>query len=200
MSIKEKFNKRKEYDSLNNNFSFPELPSLYTNYYLDSWYVSPFYGKVDTLGIPVIPNLSSILYCTFTTDKKPIQALEPFKNFFFPFREQYEEKYAIGSFTKSSKFFKKTIPPVKGFINNNTEYEEKIKNIYSLFVQYLISNNLFNKIKNYDEFSNELLVYIKSSGTYFTRAGYVESYDYSSLHTGLSVDIYDSTSSKVGNI
>ena len=57
-------------------------------------------------------------------------------------------------------------------------------------------NSGVNKIKTYDDFSNELLIYIKSSGAYFTRAGYVESYDYSSLHTGLAVDIYDSTSSK----
>jgi len=122
MSIKEKFIKRKEYEDLNNNFEYPKSSSLYTEYYLDSWNISPFYGKVDTLGIPIMPNIVSIKYCSYGADKNKVSVLEPVNNFFFPFREQYLEYYSIGSINKNSPYYKKDIPPIKGYLNGNLEY------------------------------------------------------------------------------
>lgn len=194
-SIKDTFNKRKEYAELNGIFQFPQLPSLYTGYYLDSWEVSPFYGKVDTFGIPIVPNLSEVKYCSYGSDENIVQALEPVQNFFFPFREQYAEFYAIGAINKSSKYFKKDIPPVKGFIDGSEEYRQKIQELYQNFVQYLLDSNKFNSIKNYDQFTNELLNYVKTRDLYITRAGYVESTDYSLLHTGLALEIYQELTS-----
>lgn len=193
--IKDKFLKRKEYLDLNNNFEYPKLPSLYTNYYLDSWEVSPFYGKVDTLGIPVMPNLNQIKYCSYAKDKDKVQIIEPFSNFYISFREQYLEYYAIGAINKGSSYFSSDIPPLKGYINGHIEYEQKIKELYSNYIQYLVTNNKLNNIKNYDNFIFELLSYIKSNNLYLTRAGYVESYDYSLLHTGLAVEILKESSS-----
>ena len=51
--------------------------------------------------------------------KEKVLVIEPFNNFFIPFREQYADYYSIGAINKSSIFFKKDIPPVKGFINGN---------------------------------------------------------------------------------
>ena len=195
MSIKDKFEKRKEYDELNSGFNYPTGSFLYTNYYLDSWYTTPLYGKVDTLGIPIMPNLSSIKYCSYGYDKDNVQALEPLNNFFFPLREQYTQYYSIGSFNKSSKFYKKDIPPVRGFINGEVEYQSKVKDLYSNFVQHLIDSNKLNSTKNYDLFIDELLNYIYNNNLYITRAGFVESLDYSILHTGLSVEIFKESSS-----
>ena len=194
-SIKDTFIKRKEYIELNNNFQYPDLPSLYTSYYLDSWEVSPFYGKVDTFGIPVMPNLKQIKHCSYANDKNKVTVLEPFNNFYLPFREEYLDNYAIGAINKGSAYFSKDIPPVKGFINGNLEFEQKIKNLYSNYVQFLISNNKINYIKNFEDFTFELLNYVKTNNLYLTRAGYVESYDYSLLHTGLAVEIIDQKSS-----
>lgn len=195
MSIKEKFIKRKEYEELNNNFEYPKSSSLYTEYYLDSWNISPFYGKVDTLGIPIMPNLTSIKYCSYGADKNKVSVLEPVNNFFFPFREQYLEYYSIGSINKNSPYYKKDIPPIKGYLNGNLEYQEKIRELYTNFVQFLIDTNKFNYIINYDLFIKELINYIKIKELYFTRAGYVESYDYSLLHTGLAIEIHKESSS-----
>lgn len=194
-SIKDTFNKRKDFADLNTIFESPKLPSLYTSYYLDSWEVSPFYGKVDTFGIPVVPNLSAIRYCSYGTDKDIVQALEPVLNFFLPFREQYSEFYAIGSINKSSKYFKKDIPPLRGYINGNDDYKQKVEQLYQNFVQYLLDSNKFNFIKNYEDFTLELINYVKTRDLYFTRAGYVESTDYSLLHTGLAVEIYKGSAS-----
>jgi len=194
-TIKETFEKRKKYDEANTLFEPPTLPSLYTNYFLDSWNISPFYGKVDTLGIPVIPKTSLVRYCSYGNDKIKVLGLQPVTDFFFSLREQYLEYYAIGAFNKNSSYLKKDIPPVKGFINSSLEFPEIIQSLYSDFVQYMISKNKFNSIKNYEDFILELLSYIKIRDLYFTRAGYVESTDYSLLHTGLALEIYNQTSS-----
>lgn len=207
MAIKDIFAKRKEYDELNNTFKFPSLPSLYTKYYLDSWYVSPFYGKVDTFGIPIMPTLSKIKYCSYGSDKNRVLVLQPVVDYFLSFREQYLDAAASGVISKN-KYFKQDIPPVSGFINGHEEYQDKINNLYADFTDYLqnrtgtslspgISSLVrkFNSIKNYSDFINELLNYVKFTNSYITRAGYVESLDYSLLHTGLAVQIYRESSS-----
>lgn len=193
--IVDTFKKRKEYDDANFNFIPPNLPSYYTGYYIDTWSVSPFYGKVDTKGVPVIPRESAIRFCTYGTDKQQVSALQPVLEFFFPMREEYKKFYALGSFNANSLYYKNDIPPIRGHINSNIDYPEKIKNLYENFVDYLLEFKKFNKIKNYDDFLNELLIYIKYKNTYITRAGYVESTDYSTLHTGLAIDIFDGNGS-----
>jgi hypothetical protein len=195
MSIKEKFSIRKEYKNLNDNFNYPENSSFYTEYYLDSWSLSPFYGKVDTLGIPVIPNASSIKYCSYGSDKTKVLALEPVSNFFFPLREQYLQYYSVGSINKSSQYYGKDIPPLRGYQDGNLGYQQKIKDLYSNFIQYINLYNKSNSIRNFDSFIIELENYIKIKELYFTRAGYVESYDYSLLHTGLAIELYKGISS-----
>ena len=217
MPIKDIFEKRKNYDELNERFKYPKLPSLYTKYYLDSWYTFPLYGKVDTLGIPVMPNLSKLKYCSYGVDKNKVLVLQPMVDYFLSFREQYLDYASAGAINPNvvnqvravqSKYFGKDIPPIRGCVNGHVEYQEKMNDLYSNFISYLQNktrssssstvNSLrrkFNTIKNYDDFINELMVYIKTKNLYITRAGYVESLDYSLLHTGLAVDIYKESSS-----
>lgn len=189
--IAEKFKKRKEYDGLNPNFSFPNLPSLYTNYYIDTWSISPFYGKVDTKGIPVIPRYDLTRYCTYGTDSDQISVLQPVTDFFFPLRTEYRKYYAFGAINKGSRFFKNDLVPVKGYRNPDLEYFEIIKRFFFNFTDYLQEFKKLNEIKTYEDFLNELIIYVKNKNLYITRAGYVESYDYSLLHTGLALDIFD---------
>lgn len=190
-AIKDTFKKRKEYDSSNPNFNLPENNSLYTKYYLDTWNISPFYGKVDTLGIPVVPKPAFLRFCTFGNDPEQFLVLQPVLNFFFPLRQEYEKFYILNAFNKNSKFYKNKLAPKRAFIDSNQEYYEFLQRVYRDFVDYLLGINKFNSIKNYDDFINELLVYIKAENKYLTRAGYVESYDFSILHTGLGIDIYN---------
>ena len=189
--ISEKFKKRKEFDEANPNFAYPDLPSLYTKYYIDTWNVSPLYGKVDTKGIPVIPRYNLTRYCSYGTDKTQVSALQPVLEFFFPLRSEYQKHYSLGSINKGSKYFKDDLPPVRGLIDSNIEYFDIIKRIFFNFTDYLNDYNKLSFIQTYDDFLNELLIYVKNKNTYLTRAGYVESYDFSMLHTGLAIDIYD---------
>lgn len=189
--IKEIFKKRKIFDETNSKFEFPDFPSLYTKYYIDTWSVIPFYGKVDTLGIPIIPNNFAIRYCSQTKDTNKVQVLQPSLDFFFQLRREYEKYYAFGAFNKSGKYFKNTLPPIKGYIQSDEEYANIVNNKLESFRYYLIKNNKNNQIKNYDDYLNQFMNFIKENKTYFTRAGFVESTDYSMLHTGLAIDIYD---------
>lgn len=189
-SIKDTFKKRKEYDSSNPNFNLPEDNSLYTKYYLDTWNISPFYGKVDTLGIPVVPKPAFLRFCTFGNDPEQFLVLQPVLDFFFPLRQEYEKFYNLNAFNKNSKFYKNKLTPKRALIDSNQEYYDLLQTIYRNFIDYLLGINKFNSIKNYDDFIDELLVYIKTENKYLTRAGYVESYDFSLLHTGLGIDIY----------
>lgn len=193
--IAEKFSKRKEYDDSNPIFEYPDLPSLYTKYFIDTWNVIPYYGKVDTLGIPVIPKDNLVRYCTYGSDSKQVQALQPMTSFFFSLRQEYDKYFKSGNINKNSKYLKKDLMPVKGFTNPSVDYFNKIQDLYSGFIDYLRLNNKFNMIENYDSFLNELLIYIKTRNLYLTRAGFVESYDYSLLYTGLTIDLYDETTS-----
>lgn len=193
--IKDTFEKRKEYDSSNPNFNYPEDNTLYTKYYMDTWNVSPFYGKVDTLGIPVIPKSSQLRYCTFGTDNEQFLVLRPVLDFFFYLRQEYEKYYNLNAFNKNSKYYKKKLAPKAAYIDSNEEYFNFIQSFYSNFIDYLLNLKKFNSIKNYDDFINELLVYVNKNNLYITRAGYVESYDFSILHTGLAIDIYKGDSS-----
>ncbi len=194
-SIKNIFKNRNAYDQSNPNFDLPELPSLYTKYYIDTWHVSPFYGKVDTLGIPVIPNSTFLRYCTYGSDKVSFLALQPVMDFFLPLREQYEQYYQAGAINKNGKYFKKELLPTRAYLNSDTDYFTKISGLYRNFVDYLLQNNKFNSIKNYDDFLNEFVDYIKFEELYFTRAGFVESYDFSLLSTGLAIEIYSEDTS-----
>lgn len=203
--IKDKFLARKAYDE-DAQIESPALPSLYTKYYLDSWNIIPLYGKVDTLGVPILPKRQLMSYCTYAKDNKSLFVVDPAKEFFKSFREQYLDYYSIGAFNKTSNFFKKDIPPEKAYIDGDIEFTEKLNQIYLNFVEYLkISNksrlsklwetNASNKIKNFEDLFNEFINFLTSKNLYFTRAGYVESIDYSLLHSGLAIEIYNGNSS-----
>lgn len=200
--LKDKFLQRVEYDQIDIGFAPPVLPSLYTNYYLDSWNIIPLYGKVDTFGIPIIPRRALITNCSYAKDKSNVLALQPTTFFFDSLRQQYLDYYAFGSINKNSKFFKKDLIPLKGFVDGDVEYTNKIKQLYSNFVEYeKVSNtsvlarlwrtNTSNKIRNFENFIDELYNFMSFKDLYFTRAGYVESIDYSILHSGLAIDIYE---------
>jgi len=190
-NIKETFLRRKEFDDKNDLFDPPKSGSVYTKYYLDSWYTSPFYGKVDTLGIPIIPKPGLLRHCTYSKDKIQVRTIQPALDFIFPLRQQYKEYYALGSMSRNSKYLAKDIPPLKGYINGSLEFVELLKNLYQRFFQYLKSSNKANSVKSFNDFANELISFIKNNREYFTRAGYVESSDFSLLHTGLGIEIYN---------
>lgn len=216
-TLKDKFVARKDYDDFGPTWSGfnprsdilpiftyedPKLPSLYTKYFIDSWNVLPLYGKVDTLGIPITPRRGLINYCSYSKDSISCSLIQPAVDFYISFRQQYKAYYESGAINRNSSFFKKDLPPIRAHINGDLEYFNKIKEIYNNFTSYQKINNKSNfsklwqsntsaRIKNFTDFFNELENYLSFKNLYFTRAGYVESTDFSLMHSGLAVDIYD---------
>lgn len=202
MTIKDSFNSRKNYDNEIIPMNDDLFLDLYSKYYIDSWNVIPLYGKVDSFGIPIVPKQDLVDFCSYSKDEKPIRAIQPMAFFFDSLRSQYLNYYSAGAINKNSKFFKKDLIPIKGYINPDRELTKNLKQTYLNFANYqtlnsnselagLWSTNTNNKIKNFDQFFQELLNYLSFTRKYFTRSGYVESTDFSLLHTGLAVEIYD---------
>lgn len=206
MNIKDTFNIRKEYDK-SILLSKPVFSNnLYTRYFIDSWNIIPLYGKVDTYGIPIMPKRNLMDYCSFSKDEKTILSVDPMSFFYNSFRNQYLDYYALGAINKNSTFFKKDIPPKRGYIDADEELTDYLKQLYSNFCDYqkqtnksvlinLWRTNSKNKIRNFKEFLEEFFNYLTFSKSYFTRAGYVESINFSLLHTGLAVDVFEGDSS-----
>lgn len=164
---------------------------LSKDYYIDVWYENPFYGKVDTRGYAVIPKEQKLRFASFSTDPKQIQAIDFVAELFKNIKREYESNYKRGNINKKSAFLKDSLSATSGFVTSRSLYLEKLKVIYAKFLDELVNNNLIDKINNYESFLIELKLFLKSKSLYFTRAGFVESYDYSPLYTGLVIDVYN---------
>jgi len=168
---------------------------LFEEYYVDTWYNKPFYGKVDTKGNAVIPREQKLKFATFATDPKQIQAFDFVAELFKDVKREYERNYKQGNLSKRSQFFKETLSPVAGFTTSRPLYLEKLKSIYSLFLDYIVNDGYLNKINNYEIFLEELKIFLFEKDFYFTRAGFIESREFSPLQTGLVLDVYSGNAS-----
>lgn len=163
---------------------------LFEEFYVDTWYNKPFYGKVDTKGNAVIPREQRLKFATFATDPKQVQALDFVADLFKDVKKEYETNYKRGNLSKRSRFFKEALSPTDGFTTSRSLYLQKLKSIYSLFLDHIINNGLINKINNYSVFLEELKLFIYNNSYYYTRVGFVESREFSPLQTGLILDVY----------
>ena len=168
---------------------------LFEDFYVDTWYNKPFFGKVDTKGYPVIVNERRIKFASLASDQTQIQALDFVADLFKEFRRDYQTNYDLKNLNSKSQIFKRSLAPVAGFTTSRPLYLEKVKNIYSLFLDYIIENNFLNIINDYHSFIVELKKFIYDKDLYFTRAGFVESKEFAPLQTGLVIDIYSGNSS-----
>lgn len=163
---------------------------FYENFYLNSWYNVPFFGRVDTRGNLVIPKENKLRFSSFGTDSLQTQALDFVAELFKTAKRDYSKNYISGNLNKKSAYLKENLEAVRGFYTSRTIYSEKLKEIYSQFLDYIIADNKYQKINDYYTFIEELKIFLYSRDQYFTRAGFVESKDYSPLNSGLVIDIY----------
>jgi hypothetical protein len=164
---------------------------FFEDFYINSWYNKPFYGKVDTRGFPVIPREQKLRFASVGSDTKQVQALDFVAELFKDVKKEYEGNYKAGNINKRSDTLKGTLQATRGFVTSRPLYLQAAKNIYSTFLDYIIGNNSYQKINDYDTFINELKLFLYSKDLYLTRAGYVESKDYSPLYTGLVLEVYN---------
>lgn len=163
---------------------------LFEEFYVDTWYNKPFFGRVDTSGYAVIPREKRLKFVSSAKDLVQVQALDFVAQLFKEFRQDYEANYRTNNLSKKSEFFKESLPPLAGFTTSRPVYLDKIKNLYSIFLDHIIENNFLDLINDYESFIQELKKFIYDKDLYFTRVGFVESKDFSPLQSGLSIDIY----------
>ena len=132
---------------------------LFENFYMDSWYNKPFFGKIDVKGFPIIPKEERLFFTSFGKDSSQSQALDFVASLFKEVRLEYDANYRSGNLNKRSDFFKNSLKAVNGFKTSRPIYLEYAKLIYSKFLDYLINNNFYQKVNNYAFFIEEMKKY-----------------------------------------
>lgn len=174
-------------ESINPPSSFDD--KFYEDYFINSWYNKPFYGRVDTRGYSVIPKEQKLKFSSVGTDTIQSQALDFAADLFRDLKSDYEKNYKIGNINRKSSFFEEKLQAKVSFNSSRPLYLQKLKTLYSQYLDYIINNNLLHKINDFYVFVEELKRFLISNKKYFTRAGFVESSDYSILYTGLAFEI-----------
>ena len=162
---------------------------FFEDYFIDVWYNKPFYGRVDTRGYSVIPKEQKLKFSSSGTDSVQSQALDFAAELFRGLKSEYEANYKIGNINRKSSFFEEKLQARGSFSSSRPVYLQKLKLLYSQYLDYIINNNLIDKINDLFVFIEEFKIFLKERKTYFTRAGFVESSDYSVLSTGLAFEI-----------
>jgi len=174
-----------------------ESKKLYDYYYeedlsqFDTWYDSPLYGKVDTLGRVVYPKESFLTTVSKFEDEEQTLCLEFVANAFRKMRMHYNILYLDGYIETNSEFFKDTFQPLRAWESPTKLYEDEQQFLYEAFLTDILENLSESPIiKNFDDFVKILLDYIKDKTFPFTRIGFHASPKASSYTTGLVIEIF----------
>lgn len=162
---------------------------FYEDYFIDLWYNKPFYGRIDTKGFSVIPREQKLKFSSVGTDTIQSQALDFVAELFRDLKNEYERNYKNGNINRKSPFFEEKLQARNAFTTSRPIYLQKLKSLYSQYLDYIINNSLIDKINEFQVFVDEFKKFVTNQQTYFTRAGFVESKDFSILNTGLALEI-----------
>tara|TARA_R110002110_G_scaffold107614_2_gene269167 strand:+ start:3044 stop:4357 length:1314 start_codon:yes stop_codon:yes gene_type:complete len=174
-----------------------ESKKLYDYYYeedlsqFDTWYDSPFYGKVDTLGRVVYPKESFLTTVSKFEDEEQTLCLEFVANAFRKMRMHYNVLYLDGYIETNSEFFKNTLQPLRAWHSPTKLYEEEQQFLYEALLTDVLENLSESPlIQNFNDFVKILLDYVKDKTVPFTRIGFHESPKASAYTTGLVIEIF----------
>jgi hypothetical protein len=112
-------------------------------------------------------------------------------NAFKKMRLHYETLYSDGFIDQNSNFFTDTLQVYRAWESPTALYSNNQQFLYESFfeeVLQLLADN--STIKNFDDFVDILLKYVKSKKTPFTRVGFNTSNLLSSFSTGLVLEVY----------
>lgn len=142
---------------------------------IDSWYTIPFYGKVNINGKIILPKKEKLTFCSdlFTTEQNStILTFDFVANSILLFIEEYKLRY-------DSKMINGNLPSeiklVSGYNNSLIKYSNYINSV----IQLDIWKDAFLKQGIYS-FVDHLPI---------TLLGFLETYSYSFIDTGLEVEI-----------
>lgn len=146
------YNQRKYYKE-----ETSEIFSEIKNNYIDLWYETPLYGKVNPQGRHVFPNKRKIIYPA-TTDPTGAPSIQGFdfamkaleEYIFFLKRATISGKTGLNGLLNNYKL-------VSGYTDPFEEYRKYIDNNIRIFNQYIIKTGIYSKITNFDKYVCELL-------------------------------------------
>ena len=180
-SVKQNYKSKESYD-----FYYQQDTSQF-----DLWYDYPYYGKVDTNGAVVYPKESFLRVVSKQGDDNQSLCFLFVANAFKKMRLHYETLYSDGFIDQNSNFFTDTLQVYRAWESPTALYSNNQQFLYESFfeeVLQLLADN--STIKNFDDFVDILLKYVKSKKTPFTRVGFNTSNLLSSFSTGLVLEVY----------
>ena len=209
---------RLNYKKLFNERGFPVVSSKFKNHF-DTWYIYPFYGKVNFSGAPVVPNIPddkkrgptaeepSINLAPLVNDDSSAEgvpkALTPVALAFINFKRLFNKR-AKGYFKKSGEenvfvpvdsIYLSSIEATKGWSSVYDAYRAHLNTVYDEFnSKYLQNLSTSPKIKDIKDFIELLEIYVQETEKPFTYVGFIESKYNDVYTTGLAIDIYDGDS------
>lgn len=176
---KEKFNSHKAYKTLVNDLNYPKGPEIKNK--VDTWYNDPLYGRVNTKNNLIYHNywifqnisgVSSKEICVFDF---VADAFEFMKTIFSSKKPSAQSRFLKELSAKTGNT--STIAP-------EDKYNNYIDNKYQEFIKQnkkQLANS--KQIKNFNDFKNTFINYLKETQSTITYAGYFDT---------LNTDIYDS--------
>jgi hypothetical protein len=125
--------------------------------YIDLWYLTPLYGKVDPRGDFVFPKNEKISY-PMSTDPSGNPNIQGF-DFALKALEEYMlflSKAALSGKTGLNRLLN-NFKVVSGYVDPFQKYREHLSNILNKFNHYIIQYGLYSKLTNFDKFVCGLL-------------------------------------------
>ena len=165
------------YNSLPQSFSFWEGSNIY-------------YGRID-LNYNVVNIDESTLLAIKTENEEQVLAINFVAEAFSDFRE-YVKITASGKLTPDD-FLVKKWDAVKGYSSPHTFYQDRMKDLYDVFVKtFIVKGNRQSKIFNFEDFMDVFLnEFVPQLGKDIplTKSGMIISNFYNPTSTGLCVEI-----------
>ena len=175
------------YMSLPESFSFWEGSNIY-------------YGRVD-LNYNVVNIDENDLLAIKTDNKAQVLAINFVAEAFSDFRE-YVKVSAISKLNSDS-FLAKSWDAVKGYESPHTFYQDRMKDLYDVFVKtFIVKGNKHSKVLNFDDFMDVFLnEFVPQLGKDIplTKSGMILSNFYNPTATGLCVEISNDSHSDDNN-
>jgi len=158
--------------------------------FLDTWYEKPFYGKVDTAGALIYysQQKNATMPLIAIDDEGEIKVLQFVAMAFKGLQEEFNNR----PLNKKSIRLQK-INPKRGASSFEGLYEEHINLLYTDFDRQILRRlRNTNKIKDFNDFYNLFIDYIKAKDESFTLIGFAESVKNNIYTSGLAIDILES--------
>ena len=126
----------------------------------DAWYVSPFYGKVDSAGYSIFPREEFLTQADSSNLVMGLEFVErAYSNFYQTYLLSLSAKYGIKNFNSNLV----NIEPQGGFQSVHPLYHKHQEDLYSLFLAYVSADpQISTKICTLKNFLNYYFIFLRT--------------------------------------